>query len=195
MIYTDSDNPLSGNELVRVLQISAAELAEEQILSRGLEGSLGSMDGAELLDVEAPKILIVEDNKINQLVASETLLSAGYRVAVADNGEEALAQVDLGGIDLVLMDCQMPVLDGFETTRSIRTTERDKGILVPRQLPIIALTANTAKGDREKCLVSGMNDYISKPFNPELLFSIIDQYVLRPAGRDAVDAQLRNTGT
>jgi CheY-like chemotaxis protein len=105
------------------------------------------------------KILLVEDNRINQKVASGILANQGHRVEIAENGELALAALARSDFDVVLMDCQMPVLDGFEATRQLRlsTTVRNPAI------PVIAITANAMHGDREQCLAAGMNDYISKP--------------------------------
>ncbi|GAC17438.1 response regulator [Paraglaciecola arctica] len=106
------------------------------------------------------RILVVEDNVINQMVAQSMLEQYGIQSDVAANGEEALKALENFPYDLVFMDCQMPVMDGFEATRSIRSPEskvRNKAI------PIIAMTANTMQGDREKCIAAGMNDFISKP--------------------------------
>tara|TARA_R110002153_G_scaffold10418_3_gene41175 strand:+ start:1035 stop:4232 length:3198 start_codon:yes stop_codon:yes gene_type:complete len=106
------------------------------------------------------RILVVEDNVINQMVAQSMLEQYGIQSDVAANGEEALKALENFPYDLVFMDCQMPVMDGFEATCSIRSPEskvRNKAI------PIIAMTANTMQGDREKCIAAGMNDFISKP--------------------------------
>jgi PAS domain S-box-containing protein len=106
------------------------------------------------------RILVVEDNVINQMVAQSMLEQYGIQSDVAANGEEAVRALENFPYDLVFMDCQMPVMDGFEATLSIRSAEskvRNKAI------PIIAMTANTMQGDREKCLAAGMNDFISKP--------------------------------
>jgi PAS domain S-box-containing protein len=106
------------------------------------------------------RILVVEDNVINQMVAQSMLEQFGIQSDVAANGEEAVTALENFPFDLVFMDCQMPVMDGFEATRSIRAPQskvRDKAI------PIIAMTANTMQGDREKCLDAGMNDFVSKP--------------------------------
>jgi len=168
------------------------ELYRDQLLARD-ETNEPDSDANNNLD--APLILIVEDNPVNLLVAEETLLDAGYRVDVANNGEEALSRLERGGIDLVLMDCQMPVLDGFAATRRIRTLEREKGVLVPRQLPVVALTANATKGDREKCLASGMNDYIAKPFRPKALFAVLNQYIRSPLGQTDDAGDWPDTGT
>ena len=115
-------------------------------------------------------VLIVEDNAVNQLVIDELLRGFGHTTVLAENGQMALDRVAEGNIDLVLMDCQMPVMDGFEATRRLR--ELEAGQNLPR-LPIIAVTANAIKGDRERCLAAGMDDYVSKPINTEKLQAAI----------------------
>jgi len=110
------------------------------------------------------KVLVVEDNDINQLVARGMLESLGYEVDTADNGVLALTAVDEHQYDLILMDCQMPEMDGYEATRRIRAHANRQ----VASIPIIALTANAMSGDAEKCIAAGMDDYLSKPFEPEL---------------------------
>jgi CheY-like chemotaxis protein/HPt (histidine-containing phosphotransfer) domain-containing protein len=105
-------------------------------------------------------VLAVDDNEINQTVAFELLLELGYTVDVAGNGLEALTAIKRGHYDAVLMDCQMPVLDGYQATREIRSWEAAEGR--PR-VPIIALTAHAISGEREKVLSAGMDDYLTKP--------------------------------
>jgi polar amino acid transport system substrate-binding protein len=107
--------------------------------------------------VRGAHVLVVEDNKINQELTTELLSSQGMSSEIASNGEEAVAKVRAGNYDLVLMDCQMPVMDGYEATRLIREDGRFAA------LPIIALTANAMAGDRQLTLESGMNDHIAKP--------------------------------
>ncbi len=117
----------------------------------------------------AGKILVVEDNPINQIVAQALLQQIGYtHITLVDNGQEAVNAVLTGGFDAILMDCRMPVLDGFEATAAIRA----KGY----HLPIIAMTANAAPSDLEKCLHIGMNDYISKPFNVATLRQALSRW-------------------
>ncbi len=116
-------------------------------------------------------ILVVEDVQMNQLVARKILEKKGYQVTVADDGYEALELLKNGHFDLVLMDCQMPNMDGFATTRHIRND------LQLVDLPIIAMTANAMAGDREHCLNSGMNDYLSKPIVPYALFHCLEQWL------------------
>ncbi len=121
------------------------------------------------------RVLLVEDNPVNQELAGEMLRSLGMKVEVAENGEQALAAIAQQSYSLVLMDCQMPVLDGFEATRRLRARERDAGASV--RLPVIALTANALVGDREQCLAAGMDDYLSKPFTATQLNEILDRWL------------------
>src|SRR5207253_2280879 len=102
---------------------------------------------------------LAEDNVVNRTLAVRLLEKYGHSVAVAGNGKEALAALEHGPFDLVLMDVQMPEMGGFEATGRIRAAERDTG----RHVPIIALTAHAMKGDRERCLAAGMDGYVSKP--------------------------------
>ncbi|MDA0768706.1 MAG: GAF domain-containing protein [Chloroflexi bacterium] len=111
-------------------------------------------------------VLLVEDNEVNQVLAARVLEKQGHTLALAKHGEEALALLEESTFDLVLMDVQMPVMDGLETTRLIRDRETETG----EHLPIIAMTANAMKGDREKCLEAGMDDYVSKPLLTQVLF-------------------------
>jgi len=116
-------------------------------------------------------LLLAEDNEVNQELALEILGAAGIRVDVANHGAEALEKVGLADYDGVLMDCQMPVMDGFEATRKIRADGRFSG------LPILAMTANAMVGDREKCLECGMNDHVAKPIDVDHLFSTLARWV------------------
>jgi CheY-like chemotaxis protein len=116
-------------------------------------------------------ILLVEDNPTNQKVALHQLTRLGYAAHVASNGEEALRALALHEYALILMDCQMPLLDGFEATRRIRAAERAG---CPR-IPIVAMTANAAEGDRKRCLEAGMDDYLAKPIVREALAALLRQ--------------------
>ncbi len=113
-------------------------------------------------------VLLVEDNKINQTVARKLLEKQGCKVTIANDGVEALNTLQVGHFDLILMDCQMPIMDGFEATRKIRQSGND--------IPIIALTANAQNSDRDACLEAGMNDFLSKPFDPRSLYELIKRY-------------------
>ena len=113
------------------------------------------------------RILLAEDNPVNRTVAISMLKQLGFEVDYAKNGLEAVAAVANGNYDVVLMDCQMPQMDGFEASAEIRDAERASGRDL--RVPIIALTANAVQGDRERCLAAGMDDYIAKPFRKEQL--------------------------
>ena len=118
----------------------------------------------QLADLSNAKILLVEDNIVNQKLALALLKKNGLSAAVANNGQEALDYLAQHPVDLVLMDCQMPIKDGFETTIALRASSG-----INKNVPIIAMTANAMEGDDIKCYEVGMNDYISKPVNPSLL--------------------------
>ncbi|MBF0232269.1 MAG: response regulator [Desulfamplus sp.] len=116
-------------------------------------------------------ILLVEDNTTNQQIATAVLENTGCRLSIADNGEKAVKMISEARYDLVLMDIQMPVMDGLEATRRIRNSD-----FAP-DIPIIAMTAHAMKGDMEKCLAAGMNDYVSKPIRPADLLKTISKYL------------------
>jgi signal transduction histidine kinase/CheY-like chemotaxis protein len=124
------------------------------------------------------KVLLAEDNPVNVEVASAMLEGLGLDVSRACNGEEALRSVLHGEFDLILMDCQMPVMDGFAATNEIRRHEKQRGRA--RSLPIIAITANALQGDRESCLAAGMDDYLSKPFTQQALGQTISRWISLP---------------
>jgi two-component system, sensor histidine kinase and response regulator len=128
---------------------------------------------AKTLPEGARSILVAEDNLVNQKLAVAMLEKIGYRVILAANGDEAFAKWQQGGFDLVLMDVQMPIVDGFEATRRIRVAEKGTGA----HMPIIAMTAHAMSGDRERCLDAGMDDYISKPVTRIALEQAIARYM------------------
>ena len=138
------------------------------------------------LTAQRSKILLVEDNRINQLLAITLLEKAGYAVVVADNGRKAVETVQQDDFNLVLMDMQMPELDGVEATRQIRALAGPYA-----EIPIVAMTANAMKGDRERCLQAGMNDYITKPIDQKQLYKAIDYWVTAKlaAGSSQVTSQ------
>jgi len=117
------------------------------------------------------RVLLVEDNPVNQLVAKGMLSKLGSDVIVVSHGAEALDQLELGHFDLVLMDCNMPVMDGYEASRHIRRSGRWP------DLPIVALTANAMPEERERCRAAGMNDYLAKPFRREELAALLDLWI------------------
>ncbi len=118
------------------------------------------------------RILLAEDNPINQKLAVILLQKAGYVVDTVDNGQQALEQLKQAPYNAVLMDVQMPELDGFEATQQIRKSEKGG-----QHIPIIAMTAHALKGDRERCLAAGMDDYVSKPLEPQFLLSVLERWI------------------
>lgn len=159
------------------LQQQARPLARNalyQTLRRTLQPELSTINGARL-DVLSPqrrgRVLLVEDNPVNQLVAKGMLGKLGCEVIVAGHGGEALDQLEQSEFDLVLMDCNMPVMDGYEASRQIRRSGRWP------QLPIVALTANAMSEERERCRAAGMSDYLAKPFRREELAALLDLWI------------------
>jgi PAS domain S-box-containing protein len=126
---------------------------------------------------ESFNILLAEDNLINQTLAIRLLETRGHRVTLALNGVEVVEAFKKGDFDLILMDIQMPEMDGFEATRAIRglMLEKCDSKVRTSHIPIIAMTAHAMTGDREKCIDAGMDDYVSKPIKPEALYSVIDK--------------------
>jgi len=133
------------------------------------------------------RILLVEDNPVNQELGREMLLSFGLRVDVAEDGEQALAALQAESYALVLMDCQMPVVDGFEATRRLRAAER--AAAEGAHVPVIALTANALAGDREACLAAGMDDYLSKPFTMGQLAEALSGWLPSAPAGEAISVQ------
>jgi len=119
------------------------------------------------------RLLLAEDNTINQKLAVALLQKAGYSVDAVETGVQALEKVKVIPYSAVLMDVQMPEMDGFEATQRIREWERERGL----HIPIIAMTAHAMQGDRERCLEAGMDDYVSKPIEPKVLFNVLDRWV------------------
>lgn len=118
----------------------------------------------------ALRILMAEDNAINQRVAKLILQRAGYNIDLVADGNEALEAHRMRPYDVILMDCQMPTMDGFEASRQIRQLTQPQPI-------IIAVTANALVGERERCLSAGMDDYLSKPFQAEQLVAVVRKWV------------------
>jgi|GEM_PF-626344 len=127
--------------------------------------------GAAMEKIRGAQILLVEDNEINRQVAQEILESAGLRVTMACDGKEAVEAIHQNRFDAVLMDVQMPVMDGYAATGKIRSDERH------RDLPVIAMTAHAMAGDREKSLEAGMNDHVTKPIDPRALFETLLKWI------------------
>jgi CheY-like chemotaxis protein len=139
------------------------------------------------------RILLVDDDPINQTVALNLLRRRGYHAVAVANGKQALEQLASGPFDLVFMDLQMPELDGFQTATQIRRKEAETSHKTAKELPaakpsrtpIIALTTASQPGTREKCLASGMDDYLPKPIVPRDLFAMVEKYVGQSPPRPA----------
>jgi CheY-like chemotaxis protein len=142
------------------------------LITRYLVAEAGPVQRSEAV-LETPlHVLLAEDNLVNQMVASKMLESMGATLEVARDGYEVLRALQRGAFDVVLMDCQMPGMDGFVATARIREKERASG----GHVPIVAMTANALGGDREHCLAKGMDEYISKPFTRQGLCRILSRF-------------------
>jgi len=135
------------------------------------------------------RVLVAEDNYVNQQVAREILQSFGCLVTVASDGEQAALLQRAENYDIIFMDCQMPKKDGFESTAEIRRTEGDN-----QHTPIIAMTAHAMKGDRERCLAAGMDDYVSKPVDPQSILNILQRWLPEQARAAEAEAGPDNGG-
>ena len=153
--------PLARNGLLQVLR---------HILHSD-DGDLHSSAQTQAARESTARVLLVEDNPVNQMVAKGMLAKLGYQVLVAGHGAEALEILEQEPIDLILMDCNMPVMDGYEASRRIRSNGRWP------ELPIVALTANALSDERERCRAAGMNDYLAKPFRREELAAMLDTWL------------------
>jgi CheY-like chemotaxis protein len=155
--------PVKRDALLKAVQDLAAAPApprrEDKVLASNAPTSL---DGRH--------VLLVDDNVVNLKLGERQLTRLGLRVTQAVNGLEALAQLREQRFDAVLMDCQMPEMDGYEATRQLRTPE--SGVL-DTKVPVIAVTANALAGDREKCLAAGMDEYLAKPLDPKTLAAML----------------------
>jgi two-component system sensor histidine kinase/response regulator len=169
------DHELQKNSVYAVLQkpFKASALFDEIINAFAKEPKLNAMP--VIIEAEPAKasglVLLVEDNFINQQVASELLKSAGYEVVIADNGQVALDVIDSKTFDAVLMDIQMPVMDGLTATAELRKRYSKQ------QMPIIAMTAHAMSGDKEKSLAAGMNAHITKPIVLTELFETLSHWI------------------
>ncbi len=159
------------DSVIRFLGGAHREMPAQAALESTAESQLASIAGA--------RILLVEDNDLNQEVATELLDGAGFAVELAENGQIALEKVHSHDFDLVLMDMQMPVMDGLTATIEIRKFPRF------RDLPIVAMTANAMQGDKEKCLQAGMQDHVAKPIDPDDLWRALLKWIRPNATRAA----------
>ena len=132
--------------------------------------TVGSQSSGKPNEDRPLRILMAEDNPINQRVGKLILQRAGFNIDLVDDGSEALEAHRSEPYDMILMDCQMPIMDGFEASRQIRQLQQPQPV-------IIAVTANALVGERERCLNAGMNDYLSKPFQAEQLVALVKKWV------------------
>jgi signal transduction histidine kinase len=159
--------PVSQSQLLdAILSLVASDLQQTQPFATVRRIKPTNLSG---------RILVAEDNDINQVVTKTVLANAGYQCDIVENGKQALEALSNAAYDLVLMDCQMPEMDGFEATKRFRADEASK--TQSKSVPIIALTANAMTGDRERCLDAGMTDYLSKPIDPLKLIELIERYL------------------
>ena len=127
------------------------------------------------------RLMLVEDNEVNQLVTRGMLSKLGFQVKTVSNGETALALLDQESVDLVLMDCMMPEMDGFEVTRRLREIEQNKATL---RTPVVAVTANTAEGVQARCLAAGMDDFLAKPVHLDALETVLRRWLPEQPAKD-----------
>jgi signal transduction histidine kinase/DNA-binding NarL/FixJ family response regulator len=156
--------PGEGSTFWFELPLSTPDLSDRPVEASPKVAVSGARDASGALTDGAPLVLVADDGPVNRLLAVRLLDQCGYRSEVVGDGHEAIAAVARTTYAAVLMDCQMPELDGYAATAEIRRREQGRG-----RVPIIAMTANSMAGDREKCLAAGMDDYVSKPLRPNLL--------------------------
>ena len=172
---------VSAYLLKPIRQSELREAVARVLGAKEQKGALPLITRYSLQDAREPtgslRVLVAEDNLVNQRLVTRLLEKRGHFVVVAGNGREALEALEKESFDLVLMDVQMPVMDGFEATAAIRKREGGKGIRVP----VVALTAHAMKGDREKCLAGGMDGYLTKPIRPQQLDELLEKYLARRA--------------
>ena len=156
-----------------------AESKAAPTATRDVAAGNANLDAAAIAAARAQgRVLLVEDNPVNQRVAIHMLGKLGYQVELAQHGREAVDRLGRDRFDLVLMDCQMPEMDGFEATRIIRDPASS---VLDHAVPVVAMTANAFAEDRERCLAAGMNDFLAKPVDRRMLASMLDQWIVRVA--------------
>jgi signal transduction histidine kinase/CheY-like chemotaxis protein len=160
--------PISSAELTNAVM---AAFGLQTLPSRRIPAAHRQLDQEQLAPIRGAEVLLVEDNEINQQVAQELMNQAGLLVDIANNGQEALDMLEKKSYDCVLMDVQMPVMDGYTATGKIREQERFA------KLPVLAMTANATVEDQEKAFATGMNEHIAKPINPKVLYSALLKWI------------------
>jgi len=190
MMLTSGDRP---GEIARCEELGIAAYLLKPIKQSELFDAIVLALGVNAVDEETPaepappapspggrplRILLAEDSLVNQKLAVGLLEKHGHRVTLANHGREALAVLESQDFDLILMDVQMPEMDGYEATAAIRAREQETG----RHIPIVAMTAHAMKGDRERCLESGMDGYVAKPIRAQQILEAIDLVLGRNSG-------------
>jgi CheY-like chemotaxis protein len=170
---------VSAYLLKPIRQSELREAVARVLGAREHDGAIPLITRFSLQDAREPEaylsVLLAEDNLVNQRLVVRLLEKRGHRVVVAGTGLEALQALEKGSFDFVLMDVQMPEMDGIEATAVIREREKGGGL----HQPVVALTAHAIKGDREKCMAGGMDGYLSKPIRPQELDQLLEIYVVR----------------
>ncbi len=186
-IWVDSE-PQAGSTFYVSLPF---QKQEDQAAERTYESDTVKTEdfNSAVLKLRGAKVLVVEDNLINQELVIELLTGKGISVEAVNNGRDAILQLESMDFDGILMDCQMPVMDGYTASRTIRENDRFN------DLPIIAFTANAMKGDREKVLAAGMNDYITKPINVNKMFAVMAKWITPSNPVDTKDIGLLEQST
>ena len=157
--------PVRRHELYRAMALALGGVPQPEVALH---------PSADALQLNC-RVLMAEDNGVNQVVARNMLRSLGCRYDIVPNGQDALEAVQRGGYDLVLMDCQMPVMDGYAASRAIRSWEA--ALPAPQRIPIVALTANALVGDAEACLAAGMDDHLAKPYSRKQLGTVMARWL------------------
>jgi PAS domain S-box-containing protein len=177
---------ISAYLLKPIRQSELREAIARVLGAKEQQGAIPLVTRYSLHDARDPEtvlsVLLVEDNPVNQRLATRMLEKRGHRVVLAGNGREALEALEKGSFDLAFMDVQMPEMDGFQATAAIREKEIGTGT----HLPVVALTAHAIKGDRERCLAAGMDGYLTKPIRPRELDDVLESYLVRRAEKLAL---------
>jgi len=169
-----SSTPGEGSRFFFTLQFEVAAEMEAEDVHTSVTFNHNVTDNSRQLTLD---ILVAEDNPVNQEIVASMLKKRACKVTLVSNGREAVAAAAEKSYDLIFMDCQMPVMDGYQATAAIRSQEERDGC--KKRVPVVAFTANALKGDKDKCLEVGMDDYISKPFNPEDITKILNRWCRR----------------
>jgi len=179
----------AGIQACLIKPVKQSDLFDTIITALGgrVRGRRSTMGPVERRAGRSLRVLVVEDNRVNQTLAKRLLEMRGHRVTLAENGRKALDTLARRAFDIVLMDVQMPVMNGLEATAAIRERERGTG----RHVPIVALTAHAMRGDRERCLAAGMDTYLLKPIQREQLFATVESLATPAAPTDASEPPAR----